>query len=61
MDEHGTSVAWLAKQVGADRSNLTKQLQQPHIYPELLYKISIVLKTDFFTCYSEEINLLLQM
>jgi len=59
MDEYGTTVAWLAKQVGADRSNLTKQLQKQHIYPELLYKISIVLKTDFFAYYSEEIKLLL--
>ncbi len=61
MDEYGTSVAWLAKQVGADRSNLGKQLQQKHIYPELLHKISITLKTDFFAYYSEEIKSSLQI
>jgi len=53
MDEYGTSVAWLARQVGCDKGNLHKQLHNKHIYPELLLKISIVLKTDFFTCYSD--------
>ena len=46
------SVAWLALQVTCDRGNLYKHLQNNHIYPELLLKISIALQVDFFTHYS---------
>ena len=53
MDEQGTTVAWLARKVNCDRSNLCKQLNNTHIYPELLLKISIALKTDFFVYYSD--------
>ena len=52
MSEQGTTIAWLARQINCDRSNLCKQLQNAHIYPELLLKISIALKTDFFAYYS---------
>jgi len=53
MSEQGATIAWLARQVDCDRSNLGKQLQKAHIYPELLLKISIALKTDFFVHYSQ--------
>jgi hypothetical protein len=56
MEEFGTTTAWLANQVNCDRSNLRKHLQKAHIYPELLFRISITLKTDFFACYSEQIK-----
>jgi len=52
MSEQGTSIAWLARQVNCDQSNLCKHLQNIHIYPELLLKISIALETDFFVYYS---------
>jgi len=53
MSEQGTTTAWLARKVNSDRSNLRKQLYSTHIYPELLLKISIALKTDFFAYYSD--------
>ena len=53
MSEQGTTTAWLARKVNCDRSNLCKQLNNMHIYPELLPKISIALKTDFFVYYSD--------
>ncbi len=53
MNEQGTSIAWLARKVNCDRGNLRKQLYNTHIYPELLLKISIALKTDFFVYYSD--------
>jgi hypothetical protein len=56
MDEYDISVAWLARRIGADRSNLAKQLQQKHIYPELLYAISVALQTDFFASYSTNLS-----
>ena len=52
MSEHGTTIAWLARQIDYDRSNLGKQLQNKHIYPELLLKISVALKTNFFDYYT---------
>jgi len=52
MSEHGTTIAWLARQVNCDRSNLGKQLHSKHIYPELLLKISVAMKTNFFEYYS---------
>ena len=52
MSEQGATIAWLARKVNCDRSNLGKQLQNAHIYPQLLLKISIALKTDFFVYYS---------
>jgi len=51
MSEQGASIAWLARQTDSDSSNLGKQLQKKHIYPELLLKISVALKTNFFEQY----------
>ena len=53
MREQGTTIAWLARQVKCDRSNLYKQLHHTHIYPELLLQISIALKTNFFIYYTD--------
>jgi len=56
MSEQGATIAWLARKVNCDRSNLGKQLQNAHIYPELLLKISIALKTDFFAHYTQYVQ-----
>jgi len=56
LNEYGTSIAWLARQVQCDRGNLHRQLQKPQIDTELLAKISIALKTDFFNLYSQYIK-----
>jgi hypothetical protein len=52
MSRQGTTIAWLAREVKCDRGNLHKHLHSKHIYPELLLKISITLRTDFFARYS---------
>ena len=52
IGERGTTVAWLARQVNCNRGNLHRHLQKEYIYPELLEKISIALKTDFFVLHS---------
>jgi len=50
------SVAWLARNVGCDASNLAKTLKNGrYIYTDLLLRISIVLETDFFSYYSEKL------
>ena len=56
MSEQGTTVAWLARQIDYDRSNLYRQLHHAHIHPELLLRISIALKTDFFSLYSQRLR-----
>jgi len=53
MSEQGTTIAWLARQVEYDRGNLGRQLQNKYIYSELLLKISVALKTNFFELYSQ--------
>ena len=50
------SVAWLANRIGADSSNLRKKLTASHIQEEWLYKISIALKKDFFSLYSQQLS-----
>ena len=42
------SVNWLADEIGCDRSNLSRQLQSPHLHPKKLYLISKALNVDFF-------------
>ena len=56
LNEYGRSIAWLARQVQYDRGNLYRQLHKPQIDTELLVKISIVLKTDFFNLYSQYVK-----
>jgi hypothetical protein len=50
------SVAWLARKIYCDPSNLCKQLKGEHLHTELLYRISIALEKDFFSLYSQQIS-----
>ena len=50
------TITWLADKVeNGDPSNLSKQLNSQHIRPKLLFDISVALKKDFFTFYSQEL------
>ncbi|MDR1553274.1 MAG: hypothetical protein LBS69_07425 [Prevotellaceae bacterium] len=53
LQQQGIKVKWLAEQIGCDNSSLGKMLNKKHIYPELLLKISITLKTNFFRQYNQ--------
>ncbi|MGM9817607.1 MAG: XRE family transcriptional regulator [Paludibacteraceae bacterium] len=46
------SVAWLARQLGYDRSNFYRVLRAPSIDTALLLRISHLLQRDFFSLYS---------
>jgi hypothetical protein len=50
------SVAWLAKKLNCDNSNLHKRLNDNNLNINLLCRISEILCEDFFTCYSEMWN-----
>jgi len=61
LSEKERSIAWLARQIHCDDSNLGRQLKSSsHIHSELLLRISIALKEDFFACYSEKIKEILK-
>jgi len=57
LKEEERSIAWLARQVGCNSDNLRKTLNNNQdLYTDLLYRISIALKEDFFACYSEKLK-----
>ena len=49
--EDGRSINWLAEKIECDQSNLCKILAHTSISTELLEKISIALKHNFFNYY----------
>ena len=53
LKSEGRSVSWLARQISRDRSSLNYQLNnQAHLNSDLIFRISRVLKTNFFRPYS---------
>jgi len=57
LKEKGRSVAWLAKKVGYDKSNLCKILKNSrYIYYELTFHISVALEEDFFAYGSQKLK-----
>ena len=57
LREKERPIAWLARQVHCDDSNLGKLLKNDqHIHSELLLRISLALDEDFFAYYSEKIK-----
>ena len=45
---NGQSVVWLTKQLDCDRSKLYRIFENPNIHSDDLWKISVILKHDFF-------------
>jgi len=56
MNEEGRKTKWLAKNIHRSRSQVYRMYDYKHIKTELLISISILLKTDFFSIYSEYVN-----
>ena len=57
LKDEGRTLVWLAKQVGCDNSNLTKMLRNSrYINVDLLFRISIALRKDFFIHYSQKLK-----
>lgn len=50
------SIAWLSRQVFCDRSNLSRVLQNKYINVDLLRRISICLKCNFFQQLSKDVQ-----
>ena len=57
LKEKERSIAWLARQISHNDSNLGRLLKNNrHIHAELLLRISIALEVDLFAHYSEKIK-----
>jgi hypothetical protein len=53
LEEEGRSAAWLTKRIPCSRGNIYKIFEMQDIHPKQLYSISVAMKFDFFSCYSE--------
>ena len=53
----GHSVLWLSQQLGCNRTNIYNIFSRESISTDLLIKISIALKKDFFALYSALLNI----
>jgi predicted transcriptional regulator len=57
LKEKKRSIAWLAREIDLDKSNLNKILKNSrYIYVGLVYKISRALEYDFFAYGSQKLN-----
>jgi len=56
LNEKDLSVAWLARQIDYDSSNLLKLLQRKDIPPELLRKICRGLRYNFFISLADDMD-----
>ena len=51
------SVAWFAKEMGSDRSNMYKLLARPHLDTDFVLRASRLLHHDFFGEASTQIHI----
>lgn len=53
MEEQGKTVVWLARQLSYSRTNVYKIYEKPSIDTDVLMRISVILKYDFFQIYTK--------
>ena len=56
MDKQGKTVSWLARELSYCRTNVYNIYDKKSIDTDLLLRISILLKHDFFASYSNELK-----
>lgn len=54
--QQGQTVQWLSQQLDCNRTNIYNIFVRESISTELLFKISIALKRDFFALYSQRLQ-----
>ena len=52
----GQSVMWLSQQLGCNRTNIYNIFSRDSISTDLLLKICVALKKDFFALYSQQLE-----
>ena len=55
LERQGKTVVWFAAQLSYTRTNIYKIFDKPSIDTEQLYRISNILKIDFFKLYSNRL------
>jgi len=56
LDRQERSISWLANKIGCHRTTLARMLQKKGIDSEILFKISIELKVDFYAQFSNKLS-----
>lgn len=54
LKEDGKSVVWLARELGCHRTNIYNLFDKYSIDTQLLERISIIMRHNFFDLYKEE-------
>lgn len=54
--QQGKSVSWLARELGANRMACYRMFSKQSVDTEVLRRVSIILKYDFFKVYSDNIS-----
>lgn len=57
LDEQRRSISWLAGQICTDCTNMYRILKKNDLDTDLLRRISVALRHDFFRYYSDELGL----
>lgn len=57
LERQERSVAWFARQLSCDRSNVYRIFQKESIDTHLLIRICVILKYNFFADLSSDLNL----
>lgn len=56
LEAQGRTVVWLAREMSYSRTNIYKIFDRSSIDTDVLLRVSLVLKRDFFKDYSEELK-----
>ena len=56
LEAQGRTVVWLAREMSYSRTNIYKIFDSSSIDTDVLLRVSLVLKRDFFKDYSEELK-----
>jgi len=56
LSDNGITKKWLAQKVGSDYPNFCKLLQKQSLDAYLIAQISVFLKHDFFTYFSQYVS-----
>ena len=56
IHKEGRTIKWFAVKLDCERINIYKLLKRPSLNTDLLLRISIILKYDFFDYYSKHLH-----
>lgn len=54
--ERNVTVSWLARELGCHRTNIYRIFDSASVDTDILLRLSIILKCDFFSLYSDVVT-----